>query len=92
MSIRMILTMSGRIILLTLLILNALVADGQDWPQFRGPAGQGHSSENALPWEWSETQNVGWKITATFTLEIHQLERLDTISAQTPHQRQRDRA
>ena len=56
-------TMSGRIILLTLLILNALVADGQDWPQFRGPAGQGHSSENALPLEWSETQNVGWKIT-----------------------------
>ena len=56
-------TMSGRIILLTLLILNALVAHGQDWPQFRGPAGQGHSSENALPLEWSETQNVGWKIT-----------------------------
>jgi outer membrane protein assembly factor BamB len=63
MSIRIMSTMSRRIILLTLVILNTLVAHGQDWPQFRGPAGQGHSSENALPLEWSETQNVGWKIT-----------------------------
>ena len=31
------------------------------WPQFRGPAGQGHSAERALPVEWSETRNVAWK-------------------------------
>jgi outer membrane protein assembly factor BamB len=32
-----------------------------DWPEFRGPTGQGHSSELGLPIEWSETQNVIWK-------------------------------
>jgi outer membrane protein assembly factor BamB len=33
----------------------------QDWPEFRGPGGQGHSSDSALPIEWSETKNVVWK-------------------------------
>ena len=32
------------------------------WPQFRGPSGQGHSSEQGLPVEWSETRNVVWKV------------------------------
>jgi outer membrane protein assembly factor BamB len=31
------------------------------WPQFRGPEGQGHSGERGLPLEWSETRNVVWK-------------------------------
>lgn len=34
---------------------------GQSWPAFRGPGGQGHSSERNLPLEWSETKNVRWK-------------------------------
>lgn len=55
-------SMSRRIIPLLLLVLNAFVAHGQDWPQFRGPTGQGHSSENDLLLEWSETRNVTWKI------------------------------
>jgi outer membrane protein assembly factor BamB len=33
----------------------------QDWPQFRGAGGQGHSSETGLPVEWSETKNIAWK-------------------------------
>jgi outer membrane protein assembly factor BamB len=33
----------------------------EDWPAFRGPAGQGHSSEQNLPLEWSESNNVVWK-------------------------------
>lgn len=33
----------------------------EDWPQFRGPTGQGHSSEIGLPTEWSESRNVVWK-------------------------------
>ena len=32
------------------------------WPQFRGPTGQGHSSESGLPLEWSDTRNVAWKV------------------------------
>jgi len=34
----------------------------QDWPQFRGPTGQGVSDERGLPLTWSETKNVRWKV------------------------------
>ena len=33
-----------------------------DWPEFRGPGGQGHSTAKALPLTWSETENVAWKV------------------------------
>ena len=33
----------------------------EDWPQFRGPTGQGHSTEHGLPLQWSESTNVVWK-------------------------------
>jgi outer membrane protein assembly factor BamB len=33
----------------------------QDWPQFRGPGGQGISDERNVPLTWSETKNVRWK-------------------------------
>ena len=33
----------------------------QEWPEFRGPGGQGHSSERGLPLEWGESKNVAWK-------------------------------
>src|ERR1051325_8731963 len=33
----------------------------EDWPQFRGPTGQGISQSHHLPVEWSETKNVAWK-------------------------------
>jgi outer membrane protein assembly factor BamB len=34
-----------------------------DWPQFRGPTGQGHANVASLPIKWSETENIRWKIT-----------------------------
>src|SRR6185436_4639582 len=45
------------IILLLILSLISL----QDWPQFRGPTGQGVSDERNLPLTWSETKSVRWK-------------------------------
>ena len=33
----------------------------EDWPQFRGPGGEGHSAEKDLPLQWSESQNILWK-------------------------------
>jgi outer membrane protein assembly factor BamB len=34
----------------------------QDWPQFRGPDGQGHAQVQRLPLRWSDTSaNVKWK-------------------------------
>jgi outer membrane protein assembly factor BamB len=35
---------------------------GADWRQFRGPDGQGISSEKGLPAEWSAEKNVAWKV------------------------------
>jgi outer membrane protein assembly factor BamB len=32
-----------------------------NWPQWRGPAGQGISAETDLPSQWSGTENVAWK-------------------------------
>jgi len=32
-----------------------------DWPDFRGPGGQGHAEGRGLPLEWSESRNVAWK-------------------------------
>ncbi|MFN7920365.1 MAG: PQQ-binding-like beta-propeller repeat protein [Bryobacteraceae bacterium] len=37
-------------------------AMGEDWPQFRGPDGQGHTAATGLPLTWSETENVAWKV------------------------------
>lgn len=34
----------------------------QEWPQFRGPTGQGHAAARDVPLQWSETQNLRWKV------------------------------
>ena len=38
------------------------ISQGQDWPQFRGPGGQGHSAATDAPLHWSESDNVVWKV------------------------------
>ena len=32
-----------------------------NWPQFRGPGGNGVAEGNALPDHWSATENIAWK-------------------------------
>lgn len=32
-----------------------------EWPQFRGPEGQGRTLTTGLPIHWSETENITWK-------------------------------
>lgn len=39
----------------------ATAAVAQDWPEFRGPGGQGHSTARGLPLTWGEGRNVAWK-------------------------------
>ncbi len=49
-------------LLVLLLIAGAsALAQAEDWPQFRGPTGQGHATERGLPLERSETRNILWK-------------------------------
>ncbi len=52
------------ILLANILLLGLRVpfaARGDDWFQFRGPDGQGHSAVTGLPTHWSTTDHVRWK-------------------------------
>ncbi|HPM84890.1 MAG TPA: PQQ-binding-like beta-propeller repeat protein, partial [Candidatus Anammoximicrobium sp.] len=43
------------------LLTAVCVRAGETWPEFRGPAGNGHADSTGLPVTWSETENVAWK-------------------------------
>ncbi len=57
----------GRIIrgavVVILIVFFEVAAEGDNWPQFRGPTGMGHTSEKDLPVEWggNSDKNVAWK-------------------------------
>src|SRR3954468_12693906 len=40
----------------------AAVAAADNWPSWRGPDANGVSKETRPPAEWSETQNVAWRL------------------------------
>jgi outer membrane protein assembly factor BamB len=42
--------------------LSSPVVQAENWPQFRGPRGDGTSLEKGVPIRWSASENVGWKI------------------------------
>lgn len=48
---------------LALTVIAALVppARAEDWPDFRGPTGQGVAQSGPLPTEWDTSKNVAWK-------------------------------
>jgi outer membrane protein assembly factor BamB len=50
--------MFRRFIVLLLIATPVLAAD---WPQFRGPTGDGHYAGPKLPTEWGPDKNVAWK-------------------------------
>lgn len=52
---------SHKLTLPLLVVLAGVAARAEDWPEFRGPTGQGESSERGVPFEWSESRNVAWK-------------------------------
>ena len=37
-------------------------ADSPDWPQFRGPTGNGHATAKRVPLEWNVGKNIAWKV------------------------------
>ena len=41
--------------------LGGPAGDVDNWPQFRGPSGNGHTNATGLPLKWSEKENVVWK-------------------------------
>lgn len=42
-------------------LVTGLMARGDNWPEFRGPTGQGLVKNGSLPVEWTSTRNVVWK-------------------------------
>jgi outer membrane protein assembly factor BamB len=48
-------------LLLAALAALATSAKAENWPRFRGPTGQGISTEHDLPLVWSATEKIVWK-------------------------------
>jgi outer membrane protein assembly factor BamB len=57
--------MSRAMLVVVFVVVMATPSAAQDlaneWPEFRGAGGQGHSSARGLPLQWDETRNVVWK-------------------------------
>jgi outer membrane protein assembly factor BamB len=53
-----------RLIPVLVLVSAASLAHAENWPAWRGPTGQGHSSETNLPLKWSgkDNNNIKWKV------------------------------
>lgn len=45
-----------------LLLFSFVVAQAENWPQWRGPALNGVSNEKNLPVKWTTEENVAWKV------------------------------
>lgn len=51
-----------RVLLLLVLVGSGRITTAEEnWPEFRGPHGDGHADAAALPLTWSETEHVRWK-------------------------------
>jgi outer membrane protein assembly factor BamB len=55
--------MLRQVLILTTALLSCSFAPtyADDWPEFRGPTGQGLVLKGKLPTRWSQNQNVAWK-------------------------------
>ena len=55
--------MNRQALILTAVLIScfASVVRADDWPEFRGPTGQGHVTKGELPTTWGKDKNVVWK-------------------------------
>jgi len=51
-----------RCLLISLAVSSAVSASGDNWPNWRGPNGDGVSSDKNLPLNWSDKENVRWRV------------------------------
>ena len=58
-----ILAVRAQVVLSLSLLLSAAVLSGSDWPEWRGPARTGVSTETGLPTSWSpKGENLAWRV------------------------------
>ncbi len=55
------LVIHGLFFSLTMTGIISTLANGEEWGRFRGPTGQGVSTETNLPIAWSSSDNIAWK-------------------------------
>lgn len=51
-----------RATILACLLITLAARAADEWPQFRGPTGQGIADVKTAPLKWSQTENVAWKV------------------------------
>lgn len=51
----------NELLLLILFVNTGFLLAADNWPDWRGPLNNGHSTATGLPTEWSESENVLWK-------------------------------
>ena len=51
----------NRFITAMALVIATATLSAENWPQWRGPGGQGISNEANIPTQWSATKNIAWK-------------------------------
>lgn len=44
-----------------LAIVTSAVLPADDWPAWRGPMGNGISTESVAPMKWSASENIAWR-------------------------------
>src|SRR5690348_12474273 len=44
------------------LLFTIVPAAAEDWPAWRGPRGDGTSTETNVPTKWTATDNIAWKV------------------------------
>ncbi len=49
------------VLVLAILAVAETQSSAEDWPEFRGPLANGHSTADGLPVKWTIDQNVVWK-------------------------------
>lgn len=54
--------MTSRTLPAILCLLAFSIVHAEEWPGWRGPRGDGTSTETGLPIRWSKTDNVAWKV------------------------------
>ncbi|MEI6680496.1 MAG: PQQ-binding-like beta-propeller repeat protein [Mariniphaga sp.] len=78
--------------IITLLFMFQNIVRAENWPGWRGPSGDGTSSEINLPVKWDSTTNVMWKVPVPgigYASPIVWGDRLFTITAMTEtHEKQ----